>query len=314
MHDSPDAHERSETVVDRWTAQLDEPWDRVVSGVPPDLAVRWRDAGFETVRDLCTEARAQRLNWRRSGQNVQLGHGYAWRLLLPWVLRAGIRRDEPVIGDWGDEPVERLFADVSVRAANALLNAKVETLGQAWILASSDGLLWIPNVGRKTLRELRRALTRYVREGLEVARWGPEGRPDCIPALAKRILASMKPRDRMVSTGTVVEGRRHNEVADDLGVSSGRVGQIVARAIRVASQRFGDVAAELVGPALDELERMGGAATAWDVGDLTGEASAGEVLLALRVSGESRYRVAEGCLTRLTLAETRRLVPRKARR
>jgi hypothetical protein len=187
------------------------------------------------------------------------------------VLRAGVRGDESVTGDWVDVPVERLFADVQ-------------------------------------------ALGLFARQGYEVARWGPGGRPWSVAVCAGRILASMKPRDRTVITKSVIEGRRYSEVAVGLGVSGNRVGQIPARAIRAAHRRFGDLAAELVGPALDQLERMGGAATGWDVGDLTGEVSAGDVVLALRVSGEGRYRVAEGCVTRLTLTETRRLVPRTARR
>ena len=314
MHDESHANDRRGPIPDLWVVQLDEPWDRVLDDVPADVAEQWRDAGFQTIRDLCVEALAWRQRWPGGGQHLRPGSGSQWRRLVPWVFLLGVRRDGSVTGDWVDEPVERLFADVSVRAANALLNAGAQTLGQAWIMVGSARLLWLPNVGRKTLCELRRALSLFVREGAEVARWGLDGRPHSVTALAGRILASMKPRDRMVINGIVIDGRTQTEVAVDLGVCVGRVGQIAARAIRTANQRFGDVAAELVGPALDELERMGGAATGWDVGDLTGEASTGAVALALRVSGEGRYRVAEGCLTRLTLPETRRLVPPNARR
>jgi len=227
------------------------------------------DLGADQVRDLID--RARRVADREVGD-------------YDAVARTLREDDWMLSSDWRE-----VFVALPTRARSSFEEAGVETVGEVLVTTDSIDLTDLPGVGETTARAVVSQIEVIEQRGYEVYLYGPSGQPQTVSELAARMLNALNDENRQLMRMRFLEGRTFKEIGDVFGLTRQRMRQKTDTCLERLRGHYGQVAAELVGPLVEELDEGAGLIHRSRVERWTGCPDLFENLLAARLIDDRPY-------------------------
>ncbi|MEC9398552.1 MAG: sigma factor-like helix-turn-helix DNA-binding protein, partial [Myxococcota bacterium] len=179
----------------------------------------------------------------------------------------------------------QVLVRLSNRSSNAIESAQL-TLAEVAARVESHDLKSLAGVGGKSGDELREHILTLAERGYTYYLFGEEGPPKDTPDAVERILASLKPLDRMLLRRRYRDNATLEMLAQDIDQTRERVRQRIKKVLTDAAPIYGEVFHKLLADLINEVDANQGVLNTARALELSpGDEEPWEILFALDLLG-----------------------------